>query len=90
MTQGSHVAPDFFFPNVYIAWPDNMGPQDGEAHIGMARRRLAEMPVPAVNIRRATSQAFRNPTNIGGRSQVGQPRAFQRFPFRNNSARRNP
>lgn len=77
-------SPDVFLPSVYVAYANNMGPS-ADGGLGMARRRNAELPMPT-----ATSNRLPNLTGTffarkGGRAQIGWPRAFQRFPFVNQS-----
>ena len=75
---GSDVAPDDWFPSIYVALADNQGPE-ADAGIGMSRRRYAELPIPAGNPTRvAASDTFQ--TKKGGRLTQAWPRAFQRFP----------
>lgn len=79
-TQPSNCSPDAILRDVYVAYADNMGPV-ADAGIGMAIRRRAPLPVPAVNVMRAVTQSMGGP-HIGGRTQAVWPRAFQRFPGR--------
>lgn len=79
--QSSAVSPDVFFPSVYIPSARYMGPE-ADAGLGMTRRRFAELPVPAVDPTRIPTNAAAQPGRLGGRSQVGWPRSFQRFPNR--------
>lgn len=76
--QSSDAAPNLQLPSIYIAKADNMGPS---RHFGMARRRLNELPMPALDPTRVGVNAAQ-PAKIGGRFQIGWPRAFQRFPTR--------
>lgn len=78
--QRSEVAPDVMLFSVYVAYADNQGPA-ADAGIGMMRRRLAELPLPAINPVRLPATAMRTP-NIAGRRAMAWPRAFQRFPVR--------
>ena len=71
------VAPDVIFPAIYIASARNMGPSN---FVGMARRRFAELPVPAIDPNRLATVAQQVP-KIGGRRTMAWPRAFQRFPL---------
>lgn len=74
----SDVAPDVFFPILYVALADNQGPA-ADAGIGMWRRRFNELPIPARNPTRIpTSDSL--VTKKGGRLTQAWPRAFQRFP----------
>ena len=72
------VSPDVFFPPLYIALADNQGPAD-DAGLGMRRRRLAELPVPARRFTRIP-QSDSLVVAKGGRTAQPWPRAFQRFP----------
>lgn len=74
--QPSNVSPDVITPCIYLASTDNMGPSQ---HIGMALRRRAPIPIPAVSWRAVVRTAFRG-AKIGGRGVVDNPRAFQRYP----------
>jgi len=75
-TQPSNVSPDVRLPDIYVAWPDNMGP---DQHFGMTARRQTPIPLPAVSwINTALSAMQANRT--GGRLTMAWPRAFQRFP----------
>lgn len=78
--QGSNVSPDVALFSVYVAYADNQGPA-ADAGIGMARRRYAELPMPAINPTRLPTTAMRTPV-MAGRAAMGWPRAFQRFPIR--------
>lgn len=84
--QGHSVSPDVFAPSVYVAYANGQGPTD-DAGLGMARRRLNELPVPAQNpLRNPNVSGVYQPARIGGRAQVPWPRVFQRFPnFRGGS-----
>ena len=74
----SDLAPDVFFPILYVASTRNQGPE-ADGGIGMARRRFCELPVPAVNPTRIpTSDTL--VTRKGSRTTQAWPRAFQRFP----------
>lgn len=76
--QGSNVAPDVRLPDIYVAWPDNMGPE-ADVGLGMAMRRLNPIPIPARHYARQPVPAQARP-RIGGRSTMPWPRAFQRYP----------
>lgn len=75
-TQGSNVAPDFWLYDKYIAFADNMGPSNW---FGMTFRRFTPLPIPAIHFTAVPRKALRS-RKMAGRSQVEQPRAFQRFP----------
>jgi len=75
--QDSDCAPDYILPAIYVPSADNMGPTD-DAGIGMARRRLCELPVPALDPTRIPQVAQTHPP-IAGRKAMSWPRAFQRF-----------
>lgn len=75
--QGSNRAPNIILPSIYIASAANMGPE-ADAGFGMALRRRAPLPVPAVGWRATALNAMRGP-RIGSRRQLPWPRAFQRF-----------
>jgi len=78
----SDRAPDFILDDNYVAWADNMGPEApaGAAHIGMARRRLNELPIRAVDPgRRPVPVAMQFPA---GARPLPWPRAFIRWPSR--------
>ena len=78
--QGSAVTPDFILPAIYIASADNMGPEM-DVGIGMARRRLNELPMRAIDPgRRPVPVAMQFPA---GANQLAWPRAFVRWPSRN-------
>lgn len=80
--QPSDVVPDYILPSIYVASARNMGPSAVPgAGIGMARRRLNELPVPALDPTRIGVNAAQ-PAKIGGRAATAWPRAFQRFPNR--------
>lgn len=79
-TQGSNVSPDVTLRDVYIPYADNMGPASSQGPgIGMTTRRFTPLPVPAIHWTAIPRRAMR-PRRSGGRDQVDQPRAFQRFP----------
>jgi hypothetical protein len=76
---GSDVAPDFILPAVYTASARHMGPAD-DVGLGMARRRLNELPVRAVDPGRrpvAVWQQF-----PAGARPLPWPRAFVHWPSR--------
>jgi len=74
----SDLAPDVFFPILYVASANNQGPA-ADGGIGMWRRRHNELPIPAVNPTRIpTSDTL--VTTKGSRTTQAWPRAFQRFP----------
>jgi hypothetical protein len=78
--QGSMVVPDAILPSIYVAGAENMGP---DQHFGMARRRLAELPVPQqypvyLPVIAMGSQ------RTGGRAVMATPRAFQTWPILGN------
>lgn len=79
-TQPSNTAPDVIRPSLYVASAANMGPEAG-AGVGMTRRRLHELPVPAADPLRIPQTAMVGP-HLGGREQTPWPRAFQRWPVR--------
>ena len=77
--QGSNVSPDVILPAIYTASARNMGPA-ADAGLGMARRRLNELPVRAVD-------PGRQPVPVwmqfpAGARQLPWPRAFARWPSR--------
>lgn len=76
-TQPSNCSPDVFFPDLYRPSAANMGPS-ADAGVGMFRRRLNEMPVPAVNIVRSGVPNWHQQP-VGGRKVTAWPRAFQRW-----------
>ena len=78
--QDSDCAPDYILPAIYIPSAQHMGPS-ADAGLGMARRRLNELPVPAVDPTRIPEVAQTVPP-VGGRRAMAWPRAFQRFPNR--------
>lgn len=77
--RGEDVTPDAILPAIAVAYVDNMGPECGAAGIGMARRRLCELPVPAVDPTRIPTVA-QGKRKTGGRAAIPWPRAFQRWP----------
>lgn len=77
--QGSNVAPDVIFPAIYIPSARNMGPA-ADIGLGMARRRLNELPVRAVDPGRRPVPVWQQfPT---GARPLPWPRAFIRWPSR--------
>lgn len=82
-TVPSGCSPDVFFPSIYVTTADHMGPE-ADTGIGMTIRRRCPLPVPAVRIAYAAMSAYRS-RKIGGRAQVQNPRAFQRFPQRSKA-----
>lgn len=77
--QGSDVSPDVIFPAIYTASARNMGPTE-DVGLGMARRRLCELPVRAID-------PGRRPVAVWQQFPVGArplpwPRAFIRWPSR--------
>lgn len=85
--QGSDVAPDVILPAIYIPWATNMGPA-ADTGLGMARRRLNELPVRAVDPGRQPVPVWQKfPT---GARPLPWPRAFIRWPSRTpNSGRQD-
>jgi hypothetical protein len=81
----SEVTPDFILPAIYIADAANMGPSAGPMHLGMARRRFCELPVPAVNPLRLPIVQMSIPP-VAGRRAMALPRPLQRFPTRTSGA----
>lgn len=75
-TQSTYVSPDVGLPDIYIPYPDNMGPSQ---HVNMAGRRLTPIPVPAVSWINTAMNAMTG-SKIGGRAAMAWPRAFQRWP----------
>lgn len=76
---GSDVSPDFIFPAIYIPWAANMGPA-ADTGLGMARRRLNELPVRAIDPGRRPVPVWQQfPT---GARPLPWPRAFVRWPSR--------
>lgn len=75
-TQSSFVSPDVGFWDKYIPSAKYMGPSE---HVGMAKRRLTPIPVPAVSWINTALNAMTG-NKIGGRSVTAWPRAFQRWP----------
>ena len=76
---GSDVSPDVIFPAIYIPLTDNMGPA-ADIGLGMARRRLNELPIRAVDPLRKPVPVFQK--YPAGGKQLPQPRAFVRWPSR--------
>jgi hypothetical protein len=87
----SDRAPDFILRSQYVAYADNMGPAApaGAAHVGMARRRMNELPVRAVDPGRRPIPVFQQ--FPAGARQLPWPRAFIRWPSRTgpNSGRQS-
>jgi hypothetical protein len=80
-TRGSDQMPsDVFFPNIYYASTANMG-NTGAHRIGLARRRRAELPVPAISFTRF-QRAVKYVMTAGSRYTQPWPRALQRYPTR--------
>lgn len=75
-TQSSNVSPDVRLPDIYVAWPDNMGPS---VHFGMAARRQTPIPIPALSWINTAMNAMRG-VPVGGRTALSWPRAFQLWP----------
>ena len=73
-------SPDVFLPSVYVAYADNMGPS-ADAGLGMAARRANFIPMPTSTANRLPNLTGVHQSRLGGRRQIGWPRAFQRFPF---------
>lgn len=77
--QGHNVSPDVILPAIYVPLADNMGPE-ADTGIGMARRRLNELPVRAIDPgRRPVPVWMKFPA---GGKQLPQPRAFVRWQSR--------
>jgi hypothetical protein len=77
--QGSAVAPDVILPAIYVAFADNMGPEC-DTGIGMARRRLNELPVRAIDPGRLPVPVWQQ--YPAGARPLPWPRAFIRWPSR--------
>ena len=77
--QGSTVSPDTILPAIYVPLANNMGPA-ADTGLGMARRRLNELPVRAVDPGRLPVPVWQK-FPAGGK-QLPQPRAFVRWPSR--------
>jgi hypothetical protein len=75
-TQPSYVAPDVILRDRYVAYADNMGPNN---YLNMAGRRLTPIPIPAVSWINTAMRAMQG-NRIGGRIAMAWPRAFQRWP----------
>lgn len=75
----SDVSPDFMLPCIYIPRAANMGPT-GDVGLGMARRRLNELPVRAVDPGRRPVAVFQQ--FPAGARPLPWPRAFIRWPSR--------
>lgn len=75
-TQSSYVAPDIILPDYHVPSTANMGPSQ---HIGMAKRRLTPIPVPALSWINTALNSMQT-SKIGGRAAMAWPRAFQRWP----------
>lgn len=87
--QGSDVSPDTILPAIYVALADNMGPA-ADTGIGMARRRLNELPVRAIDPGRMPVPVWQTFPH-GTIGQLPQPRGFIRWPSRNpNPGRQVP
>lgn len=85
--QGSAVAPDVILPAIYVAFADNMGPA-ADTGLGMARRRLNELPVRAVDPGRLPVPVWQK--FPAGARPLPWPRAFIRWPSRTlNSGRQD-
>src|SRR5262245_33497861 len=76
---GSDVVPDWILPAIYIPRADNMGPEM-DTGIGMARRRLCELPVRAIDPGRRPVPVFQQ--YPAGARPLPWPRAFIRWPSR--------
>lgn len=76
---GSDVSPDVFFPAIYIPRAQNMGPTD-DVGLGMARRRLCELPLRAIDPGRRPVPVFQQ--FPAGARPLPWPRAFIRWPSR--------
>lgn len=77
--QGSDVAPDVILPAIYVASAANMGPA-ADTGIGMARRRLNELPRRAIDPGRQPVPVWQQfPT---GARPLPWPRSFIRWPAR--------
>ena len=78
--RGSDVSPDVRFSSIYIAHVENLGPGGEAIGLGMTRRRLAELPMPAANpLRLPDMSGTYQAGKLGGRRAMIWPRAFQRF-----------
>lgn len=67
---------DTWSPAIYVALPDNMGPQAGAA--GVRVRHYEDLPVPAIDFHRYTTPVQRTPPYLAGRV-TPWPRVFSRF-----------
>ena len=77
--QDGRCSPQVILPAIYVPLADNMGPA-ADTGIGMARRRLNELPVRAVDPgRRPIPVWIKFPA---GGKQLPQPRPFVRWPSR--------
>src|SRR5260221_5526167 len=63
--QSSDVSPDAMLPAGAIPSTANMGPERGAARIGMMRRRLNELPMPALDATRLALPAQSAPPAVG-------------------------
>lgn len=79
---GSDVAPDYILPAIYIPSARNMGPEM-DTGLGMARRRLNELPVRAVDPGRRPVAVFQQ--FPAGARPLPWPRAFIRWPARGSA-----
>jgi hypothetical protein len=70
-TQGSHRAPDWFFPSIYYTTPANMHPP-----VGLFRDN--ELPVPATPLR-ALPRVRMRARRTGGATDIRQPAVVQRW-----------
>ena len=77
-TRGSDQSPNTILPVIYYPSTRNMGHQ-GTHRIGMARRRRAELPIPAIAFSRI-AKAVKIVTRKGSRIAQPWPYAFQRYP----------
>jgi hypothetical protein len=86
--QGSNVAPDVILPAIYTASARNMGPA-ADAGFGMARRRLNELPVRAIDPGRQPVPVWQQ--FPAGARPLPWPRAFIHWPSRTgtNSGRQD-
>lgn len=75
----SDVVPDWILPAIYIPRADNMGPA-ADPGLGMARRRLNELPVRAIDPGRRPVPVFQQ--YPAGARPLPWPRAFVRWPSR--------
>lgn len=77
--QGSDVAPDVILPAIYIPRAQNMGPV-ADVGLGLARRRLNELPVRAIDPGRRPVPVWQQ--YPAGARPLPWPRAFIRWPSR--------